>query len=87
MSRFSTPEEAMQAATVAAQEDYKYYKLHGKDLNPFSTQGARYDWQRGFEGRPAMSYEHPDVIKYDTIYLRGRAAALIMEAEDAKEDS
>ena len=74
----------MQAATIAAQEDYKHYKLHGKDLNPFCTQGARNDWQRGFEGRPARAYEDPDIIKYDTIYLRGRAAALIMEAEDEK---
>ena len=79
MSRFSTPEEAKASAANAAAEDYDRHIKYGFDLNPFSTPGARDDWQRGFDNAGPRSYEDPRIVQFDTIYLRGRAAAEIME--------
>lgn len=36
-----------------AREDALHAAQHGSDLNPFSTQGARREWARGFEGLPS----------------------------------
>lgn len=78
MSRFSTPEQAKEAATLAAADDYRRHIEYGIDLNPFCTPGARNDWQRGYDNLGPRSYESPDIVLWDTIYLRGRAAALIV---------
>ena len=79
MARYSTPEEAKAAAERAAAEDYYHHITHDKDLNPFSTQGARHEWQRGFDNEGPRSYEAPRIVQFDTIYLRGRAAAELLE--------
>lgn len=83
MSRFNTPEEAKAAALAAATVDLRYHKEHGVDLNPFCTDGARNDWQRGFDNAGPRSYESPLIVQFDTIYLRGRAMAELLEKEKA----
>ena len=79
MTRKHTPEEAKAAAERAAVEDYALHIKYGVDLNPFCTQGARDDWQRGFDNAGPRSYEDPRIVEFDTIYLRGRAAAELLE--------
>jgi hypothetical protein len=75
MSRFSTPKEAQDAARKAAEDDVRRHKETGIDLNPFCTEGARNQWQRGYDNKGARSWEGS--LEYDTIYHRGKAAALI----------
>jgi hypothetical protein len=77
MSRFNTPEEVKAWCAVAAANDYKRYIENDCDLNPFSTDGARNDWQRGFDNAGPRSYE--TTIEFDTMYWRGRAAAELIE--------
>lgn len=78
MSRFNTPEEVKEWAAKAAADDYRRHIEYDIDLNPFSTVGARNDWQRGFDNLGPRSYESS--VDFDTIYQRGRAAAEIVEA-------
>ena len=77
--RFATPEEGWEFCTSAALSDYYRHRAYGIDINPFCTQGARDDWQRGFDNLGPRSYESPDIVKWDTIYNRGRAMALLMD--------
>lgn len=37
-----------------AQEDIARYWAYGVSLNPFSTHGARHDWEQGFKGLDNM---------------------------------
>jgi len=69
MTRFNTTEEVSAYAAKAAAEDYQRHIGHGIDLNPFCTDGARNAWQRGFDGKPARSYEID--VAWDSIYQRG----------------
>lgn len=68
---FNTPQAVIEWADKAAIDTMKRHLEHGHDLNVFSTQGARNDWQRGFDGAPPRSFELTQ--DYDTIYQRGRA--------------
>ena len=85
MNRFNTPEEAKAWAKEAAREDYQRHKEFGIDLNPYSTVGARNDWQRGFDNLGPRSYEDPRIVEFHTMYLRGRAMAELLEKEKEKE--
>lgn len=87
MSRFSSPEQAREAAERAAAADYNCHKLYNVDLNPFTTEGARDDWQRGYDNLGPRSYESPGILLWDTIYMRGRAAAILVEANKIEEKS
>lgn len=69
--RFNTPEEVLAWADKVAREDIQRHLDNGVDLNPFCTDGARNQWQRGFDNLPPRSYE--STLDYDTIYQRGRA--------------
>lgn len=80
--RFNTPEEVLAWADKVAREDIQRSKEHDVDLNPFSTDGARNQWQRGFDNLPPRSYEGSR--DFDTIYQRGRAVARILEEEGNK---
>lgn len=77
--RFSTPEQVKEYAVRAATWDYQNHINFNLDLNPFCTDGARDDWQRGFNNAGPRSYESS--VDYDTIYQRGRAAAEIVAKE------
>lgn len=79
MGTFNTPEEVLLYAEKAAAEDYAKHIEFGVDLNPFCTTGARNDWQRGFDNLGPRSYEAS--VAFDTIYQRGRAAAMISVKE------
>lgn len=82
---FETPEQVIQWADKAARADYERHKpVHvdektGEnwqwDKNPYSTPGARNDWQKGFEGSPEGSEAEP----FNTYYQRGRAMARIVK--------
>lgn len=78
MSRFNTPEEVKVWAAKTVIGDYEMAMKHGSSLNPFCTDGARNDWQRGFDNAGPRSYESS--IDFDTIYQRGRAMALYLES-------
>lgn len=82
MTRFTTLEEAQVAARAAAEADYRRHKELGFDLNPFCTPGARTDWQRGYDNAGPRTYESPEIVKWNTIYLRGRAAAEIVKENE-----
>ena len=84
--RFNTTDEVRIAAEAAARSDYAKHKpIHTDpdgtawqvDLNPYSTQGARGCWQRGFDGSPLKFLDtHPE---WDFQYQRGAAAARIIK--------
>ena len=80
--RFNTPEEVKAWAAEVAANDYKRHIENGIDLNPFCTDGARNDWQRGFDNAPPRSYESTQ--DFDTIYQRGRATAELVKNKELK---
>lgn len=75
---FSTPQAVIEWADKAAIDTMKRHLEHGHDLNVFSTQGARNDWQRGFDGSLPRSFELTQ--DYDTAYQRGRAIAKLLNS-------
>lgn len=92
MSRFDTPEQVKAWARKAAAEDYKKHATIHTDAdgtqwqvsrNPYCTEGARNDWQRGFDNAPPKSYDHPEQNSWDTHYQRGRAMAELLESMNA----
>ena len=90
--RFNTPEEVKVWAARAAAEDYRLHQLHGSGLNPFSTEGARNDWQRGFDNMGPRSYERregqsdEEAVAFDTMYQRGQAMALLLQSKEVSDD-
>lgn len=77
--RFSTPEQVLASADEAAADDFKRQKKYGLDLNPYSTQGGRTSWQRGFDGAPPYSWED-QTLAWDYQYQRGAAARRLVDA-------
>lgn len=82
--RFNTPEELKAWARAAAAADYeKHLPIHTDpngtrwqvDKNPYSTPGARHDWQRGYDNEPRHTWELPTANDFNTMYQRGRAMA------------
>lgn len=84
MTRFNTPEEVRAWAKQAAKHDYERHIEHGIDMNPFCTDGARSEWQRGFDGSPIYSWEGN--MDFATIFQRGKAMGEIVAAEKAKKN-
>ena len=85
MTRFNSPEEVKAYMDEVVKDDYQRHLDHGISLNPFSTEGARTDWQRGFDNAGPRSYEDPCIVLFDTIYMRGRAMAELLERMKANE--
>lgn len=81
MTRFSSPEEVLAWADTAAAGDLQYHLRHGSDLNPYSTEGRRADWERGYHSKGARSWESAEVILYDTAYQRGAAMRRLIEGD------
>jgi hypothetical protein len=79
--RFSTPQEVLAYANKAAREDIRRTREYGIDLNPFCTDGARNDWQRGYDNLGPRPYESPENKDFDTIYQRGRAVGRLKQDE------
>ena len=77
--RFNTPLEIVAWADNAAIDTMKRHLEHGHDLNVFSTEGARNDWQRGFDNAPPRSFEVTQ--DYDTAYQRGKAIRKLMDSK------
>jgi len=91
--RFNTPAEVKDWARKVAAEDLKRHEpIHTDpdgqqwqiDKNPYCTQGARHDWQRGYNNEPPRTYDHPDANAWSTQYQRGRAMAELMEPTKCK---
>lgn len=74
----------LDAADRLALCDYKLSQLHGNDVNPFSTDGARNMWQRGYDGLPPRSYEGS--YEVNTIYQRGAAMRRLQDKLNAPTD-
>jgi hypothetical protein len=79
---FNTPEEVRAEAEKGAKSDYeKHAVIHTDEdgttwqvsLNPYSTVGARSEWQRGFDGAKCRSWE--TALEWNFQYQRGAAAA------------
>jgi len=76
---FTTPQTVIEWADNAAIDTMKRHLEHGHDLNVFSTEGARNDWQRGFENAPPRAFEVTQ--DYDTAYQRGKAIRKLMDSK------
>ena len=73
-----SPSEVLAYAEKEAAEDVRCHVQYNTDLNPFSTAGARYYWQQGFEGcDPPASGPGVSLCR---IYQRGAAAARLVQA-------
>ena len=71
-----TAEEILIEARIHAAKLYTYHLEKDHDLNPYSTAGARGEFQRGFDNMPARSWENPDhSLNYR--FQLGRAVALL----------
>jgi hypothetical protein len=77
--RPSDPEGIKAEAEGFAKEDLRCHRENNVDLNPFSIDGARNEWQRGFDGRPLLGYQGQP--EYNRFYQRGRAAARLLKDE------
>ena len=80
--RFNSHNEVIDWANKTALGDYKRHIANGTDINPFCTNGARNEWQRGFNDDPLASWEMQKVRDFDTIFQRGRAMARIIQKLD-----
>lgn len=87
MSGFNTPEEVKEWAMQAAADDIRRHREFGVSLNPYSTVGARDDWQRGFDNKGPRSYESPGIVNFCLKYNRGRAAAILLEKENDRKSN
>tara|TARA_R110000868_G_scaffold114401_2_gene306605 strand:- start:600 stop:833 length:234 start_codon:yes stop_codon:yes gene_type:complete len=64
-------------AIKSANGDYKRHLTHDVSLNPYSTGSARDYWQRGFDNKPAHSWEGD--LSWNLAYQRGLAAAELVK--------
>jgi len=90
MSDLNTPEEVLAWADKAARADYERHKtIHTDeqtgeiwqwDKNPYTTQGARHEWEQGFKDLPLNSFEPENLYHFATAYQRGRAMARLLKA-------
>lgn len=74
--RFSSIQEVKDWASLAAMHCIRAHREHGHDLNPYSTQGARTRWQRGFDGDTPRPYE--GTLDWDTQYQQGAATKRLL---------
>lgn len=77
--RFNSPEECKAEADKAAPAFIQRNKEHGHDLNPYCTQGARSDWQRGYDGDLPRSYEI--IFDYNIKYQLGAATRKLIDSQ------
>lgn len=76
---FNTAQEVEDFATEAAQDTYRRHIEQGHDINPFSTEGARMEWKRGYEGRLSKPWENERMLAFSTIYQRGKAMRKLID--------
>ena len=90
--RSHTAEEVIATAKKRAAEDYaRHLPIHTDpdgttwqvDKNPYCTHGARNDWQRGFDNKPAHSWEI--TLDFNMPYQLGKAMAELVANEPKKE--
>jgi len=64
----------MNKVLEAAKSDMGCHEMFGVDLNPFSTDGLRTMWQRGFDGLPFRDFDGAEDSFRHQAYLRGMCA-------------
>jgi len=75
-----TAEEILIEARIRAAKLYTYHLEKDHDLNPYSTAGARSEFQRGFDDAFAASWENPDrSLSYR--FQLGRAVAVLCKTK------
>lgn len=88
--RFNTPEEVEAWADKVARVDYeKHVFIHTDqdgtqwqvDKNPYCTQGARNDWQRGFDNAQPRAWE--GTFDYLLAYQRGKSMKRLLSNVEA----
>ena len=62
-----------------ARVDRMHHIAHGAALCPFSTEGSRDLWQRGFNGVPMHNWEGGEGSGAWRMWARGAAAAHILQ--------
>jgi hypothetical protein len=92
MTRFASPEALKAAAeTQAAADLSRHLSVHTDpntgeqyqlSLNPYCTQGARNEWQRGFDNAPPHPWETVD-REWDFRFQLGRAARRLLDEHNA----
>lgn len=70
--------KTIENALAFARKDYEMTVKNGVSLNPFSTVGARHDWQRGYDGAPLSAWE--GLPEFNGAYQRGKAARQLVNA-------
>ena len=93
MTRFASPEALKAAAEETAAEDLARHlpirtdpqtgEQYQISLNPYSTQGARTEWQRGFDNAPPHSWETLE-REWDFRFQLGRAARRLLDEHNTK---
>jgi hypothetical protein len=68
---FNNPAEVVAWADSAAEVCLLHHDLYDVSKNPYSTDGMRNDWQRGYDNAPPRSFELTQ--EYDTAYQLGAA--------------
>lgn len=93
MTRFASPDALKAAAEKQAAADLARHlpvyadphtgELYQISLNPYSTPGARNEWQRGFDNVPPYSWETEN-REWDFRFQLGRAARRLLDEHNAK---
>lgn len=78
-----TKEQLARAAFIAemaelAAEDVARTQKYNVSLNPFSTAGARHDWQQGYDNKPGQ-FPWDCEESYNRMWHRGRQARLLVD--------
>jgi hypothetical protein len=74
------PDEILATAKAQAQVLLSDHIEKAHDLNPYSTAGARAEFQRGFYDTAVRSWENPD-RSLDYRFQLGRAVAVLCKAK------
>lgn len=76
---FNTAQEVEDFATEAAQDTYGRHIERGHDINPFSTEVARMEWKRGYDGVLSKPRENERMLSFSTVYQRGKAMRKLID--------
>lgn len=93
MTRFASPEALKIAAEKQAAENLAHHlpihtdpqtgETYQVSLNPYSTPGARNEWQRGFDNTPPRSWETVE-RDWDFRFQLGRATRRLLDEHNIK---
>lgn len=84
MTRFSSPKAVKDAAESMAIDLHRRHVEQGNDLNPYTTDGARSEFQRAYDNGPFYSFERQDQASrdFDYRYQLGQAVARLVKLHE-----